>query len=365
MADSKISGVSESAQRHAAECGLPPVAVVIPTKDRPEFLEEAIGSALNQSRPPMEIIVVDDGSKVPVDGARLCECYGPSVHVIRNDQSRGLAYSRNRGVEEATAEYIIHLDDDDLLAREAIEQCVAVLQNFPQVDLVMFSAEGFGPNADYFNRIQPEGVEHIIRMGKGEEVQPGIVLFYRALFPALLQRVPIAFQRVMSRKGIWETVSRLRWNTYCLDSSVADENAAKIRISGPLRDSEWARYASVVCRGIALINRPLYLQRCAGQGYSSRPENQQLHIRQGIEILSHLAQGAEKIPALAEWESEIQNALAKAYFDAAYQYYHSGDRSGAWRFLREAMSIRMTPKHLKLAVRMCIEFFMGAGRYRA
>ena len=100
------------------------VAVIIPTKDRPELLDETITSAQQQTQPPAEIIVVDDGSAVPVDDATLRARHGPNIRLLRNPVSQGLAYSRNRGVEECTADYVIHLDDDDLLAPNAIEICL-------------------------------------------------------------------------------------------------------------------------------------------------------------------------------------------------------------------------------------------------
>ena len=362
MTGNEINAFSEFEKIPAPICHPATVAVIIPTKDRPEFLEEAICSALQQSHAPIEIIIVDDGSTIPVDGVRLRERHGPTVQVLRNEKSRGLAYSRNRGVERATAEYVIHLDDDDLLTVDAIEQCYTVFRDFPEVDIIMFAAEGFGPNSEHFNRVQPEGVKEIIRVGKGNEVRPNVVLFGRDLFTALLRKVPIAFQRVMLRKVSWCSVCQLRWDVYCLDPSVPDEATAKVSIGGPLRDSEWAQYASLVCQRIALVNHPLYLQRCAGQGYSSQPANRQLHMHQGLEILGHLAQGAEKVPALTKWKFEIRKALARAYFDAAYQHHHSGDQSGAWQFLKQTMSIRMKPKYLKLAVRIWLEHCVVAIR---
>lgn len=330
------------------------VAVIIPTKDRPDFLEEAINSALNQSHAPTEIIVVDDGSAVPVDDARLRERHGPLVRVIRNEPSRGLAYSRNRGVEEATSEYVIHLDDDDLLATDAIQECLSMLCDFPEVELAFFAAEGFGPNAEHFNRVQPEGIKRVINMAKGREVRPNIVSFGRDLFPALLQAVPIAFQRVMVRKALWKTVSELRWRVYRLDPAIPDDDTAKLRITGPLRDSEWARYASLVCQQTIFLDRPLYLQRCAGQGYSSLPANRQLHMRQALEMIKYLAKGAENIPELTQWKSQIRDAFAQTCFDIAYHHYQSGDRATAWVFLKEAMSTRAKAKHLRLALRMCL-----------
>lgn len=328
------------------------VAVIIPTKDRPEFLAEAISSALSQSHPPKEIIIVDDGSAVPVDAERLREAHGPTVRVIRNAESRGLAYSRNRGVEEASAEYVIHLDDDDLLAPDAIEQCCAVLRGRPEAELVFFAAQGFGPNAEHFNLVQPDGIRRVVEFGKGKEVRPGVILFGPDLFAALLKTVPIAFQRVMVSKTLWEKISQLRRNVYRLAPGTLSDDDAKAKITGPLRDSEWARYAALVCGQTALIDQPLYLQRCGNQGYSSLPANKDLHMHQGLEILRHLAEGAKNIPELAQWQRQIDGALAQSYFDAAYRRHQAGDRGEAWAYLRKAMSSGIQMKHLRMAMRI-------------
>ena len=103
----------------------------------------------------------------------------------------------------------------------------AVFREFPDTDMVMFTAKGFGLNSEHFNRVQPEGVKDVIRSGKGIEVQPNIIAFGQDLFPALLKKVPIAFQRVMLRKEIWESISQLRRQIYCLYSSASDEIQSK------------------------------------------------------------------------------------------------------------------------------------------
>ncbi|MGB7323347.1 MAG: hypothetical protein WBD31_00645, partial [Rubripirellula sp.] len=106
------------------------------------------------------------------------------------------------------------------------------------------------------------------------------------------------------------------------------------------------------CQRTAFINRPLYLQRCAGQGYSSQPANRHSHMLQGLENIRHFAQGAEHIPELAKWKSQISEALAQSYFNAAYQYHQSGDIEQAWPLLKDAMATRIKLRHLRLAVRM-------------
>jgi hypothetical protein len=336
----------------AAVAATPTVVVVIPTKDRPDFLEEAIDSAVKQTHAPSEIIVVDDGSAQPVQSAQLQKRHGPTVHVIRNERSFGLAYSRNRGVEAASAEYVVHLDDDDLLAANAIEQCISALAEFPEADVVFFAASGFGPRAEHFNRVQPEGVRRVIGLGLGIRARPDIVVFGPDLFTALLVTVPIAFQRVLSSRNAWQKVSKLRWRVYGLDPEIPNEEAAKTAITGPLRDSEWARYAALTCQHTILVDQPLYLQRCAGQGYSSLPSNQLTHMRQGLDILRHLMRGAECLPELGKWKTSIRGHLSDAYFDAAYQQYQAGKRFDALRLLRHAMSHCFKIKQLRLMIKL-------------
>lgn len=328
------------------------VAVIIPTKDRPQFLEEAIASALRQSLAPAEVIVVDDGSLVPVDNVALRSRHGPTVRTLRNAQSMGLAYSRNRGVEECTSEYVIHLDDDDLLTPDAIADCLAAMRAHPEVELVMFSVAGFGPNAAYFNRVHPAGAARVIELSQGSVVANGIVLFDKGLFPALLQTVPAAFQRVMTKVATWHKVSDLRRRVYRLDPDIPDDNTAKLRLTGPLRDSEWARYAAIVCNRTCLIQKPLYMARCAGQGYSSQPANRQAHSDQALLMLKRMASGAEALPELATWKGQIGQSLANAYFDTAYQWHQAGDRRQAWRNLRGAMTNGIEGRHLRLALRL-------------
>lgn len=330
------------------------VAVIIPTKDRPELLDAAIASALAQTHAPSEVVVVDDGSTPAVDGVGLLRRHGPTVRVLRNETSQGLAFSRNRGVEACTSDYVLHLDDDDLLTPDAIASCLTAAAAHPEVGTWFFGVQGFGGRSEHFNRVQPEGVRAVCAAALGVEGVAGATLFDRRLFLALLSRVPAAFQRVFTTPLVWTTVSRLRWRAYMLDRDVPDEASARLAIKGTLRDSEWARYAAAACERTGLVNRALYLARCEGQGYSSQPALRRLHAEQGQSILRHLAAGAEQLPELARWHDHIVRALADAYFDAAYQHQQEGDRRRAWQYLRRSMALGLTPRQLRLGLRLCM-----------
>lgn len=90
------------------------VSVIIPTFDRPQLLDAAIGSVARQDvAGDVEAIVVNDGgvSVIPVVGA--WEEMVP-VRLIELDRRSGPAAARNIGIERADGKYIAFLDDDDL-----------------------------------------------------------------------------------------------------------------------------------------------------------------------------------------------------------------------------------------------------------
>lgn len=92
---------------------MPEFSIIIPTYNRKAFLEKTIQSVLNQSNPPFEIIIVDDGS---TDGteAFVQEKFGDEVtYLAQENKERGAA--RNFGASKAKGEYVYFLDSDDLL----------------------------------------------------------------------------------------------------------------------------------------------------------------------------------------------------------------------------------------------------------
>jgi glycosyltransferase involved in cell wall biosynthesis len=93
------------------------VAVVIPCYNQRNFLASAIESALDQSLPAAEIIVVDDGNEENLsDFTRLY----PAITLLRQ-ANRGLAGARNSGLRACTAQRVIFLDADDRLGPNAIK----------------------------------------------------------------------------------------------------------------------------------------------------------------------------------------------------------------------------------------------------
>jgi len=107
-----------------------PISVVIPAYNAAEWISRAINSVLTQTMPPLEIIVVDDGSADNTSG--VCSRFGEHVRLIQQANG-GAATARNRGVAEACGDWIAFLDADDEWLPHRLEAQWAILQNRPDV----------------------------------------------------------------------------------------------------------------------------------------------------------------------------------------------------------------------------------------
>ncbi len=109
------------------------ISVIIPAYNAEKFIAEAIESALNQSRPALEILVVDDAS---ADGtvakARACS---PAVRVVANPENKGVGARRNQGVQMARGEFIAFLDADDKWAPNHLANLGALLDRHESAGL--------------------------------------------------------------------------------------------------------------------------------------------------------------------------------------------------------------------------------------
>lgn len=123
-----------SGEGEAVRGGETPVfSVVIPVFNGERFLPEAIRSALSQSLPPLEVLVVDDGS---TDGTRaVAEGFGEPVRVLAQPNA-GPSAARNRGARAARGEWVAFLDSDDRWEPGYLRAAAAYLARQPRVGLL-------------------------------------------------------------------------------------------------------------------------------------------------------------------------------------------------------------------------------------
>jgi glycosyltransferase involved in cell wall biosynthesis len=106
------------------------VTVVIPTRNRGEFLAAALTSVLAQRFGDFEIIVVDDCGTADSTAA-VENCRDPRVRLMRHKQQRGGAAARNSGIAASRSPYVAFLDDDDQWYPDKLELQVRLLQSRP------------------------------------------------------------------------------------------------------------------------------------------------------------------------------------------------------------------------------------------
>jgi glycosyltransferase involved in cell wall biosynthesis len=111
----------------------PLVSVVIPAFDRERFLADAIQSVLDQTYQPLEVIVVDDGSR---DRSAAVARSFPGVHVIEQKHA-GPGAARNRGIAASRGDFLAFLDSDDVMPADKLELQVAYLREHPDVGCVL------------------------------------------------------------------------------------------------------------------------------------------------------------------------------------------------------------------------------------
>ena len=126
------------------EIKTPRITCIIPSYNQEQYLLDAIESAISQTV-PCEVIVVDDGSTDhSLEYARSYENKG--VKVI-SQVNKGLPSARNTGIMNATGDYILPLDADDMLFETCVEKILKVAEE-TRADVIAPSFKCFGVSND-------------------------------------------------------------------------------------------------------------------------------------------------------------------------------------------------------------------------
>jgi teichuronic acid biosynthesis glycosyltransferase TuaG len=138
-----------------------PVSVVIPCWRCADSITKTVESVIAQTRPPAEIILVDDAS--PDDGATLRMLHtlatrstgATAIRVVALSRNSGPGGARNAGREAVTQQYVAFIDADDIWHPNKLEIQMAWMQAHPDVALsghatMLAPHEGLAPGVRSF-----------------------------------------------------------------------------------------------------------------------------------------------------------------------------------------------------------------------
>jgi glycosyltransferase involved in cell wall biosynthesis len=123
----------------------PLVSVIIPCYNQAHFLSESVESALSQTYPRSETVVVDDGSR---DGTAEVMARYSGIVSVRQD-NRGLAEARNAGFRASTGDYVLFLDADDRLMPNAVEAHLSCFAKHPEAGFVVGDIDHIALDGSY------------------------------------------------------------------------------------------------------------------------------------------------------------------------------------------------------------------------
>lgn len=182
--------------RHAPRALLsrPKVSVVIPLYNYGHLLPACVASVVDQPDVDLEVIVVDDRSTDDsVAVAHSLAATYPFIRVLQNATNQGHVVTTNRGVSEATGEFVVKLDADDMLTPGSLARSAALLQAWPSVGFVygfpLFFRDPQPPRARLTPRswtIWPGArwLERVCRLGQNVIAQPEVMV-RRSAFDAI------------------------------------------------------------------------------------------------------------------------------------------------------------------------------------
>lgn len=136
----------------------PLVSVIVPTKDRPELLQDTLESVNAQGYSNWEVVVVNDGG---VDVSAMVQVLDRfnRFRYICHDKSRGLSSARNTGIRFSNGDILCYLDDDDRFGPDHLETVVHALGEegtdfvYTEADFVLEDVQG--GNRKELSRSQP------------------------------------------------------------------------------------------------------------------------------------------------------------------------------------------------------------------
>lgn len=133
----------------------PKFSIIIPVYNTEQYLEKCLDSVLNQTFGAYECIIVDDNS---TDGSleRIKKYLNMDSRfvLLRHEKNKGQSTARNTGIRKAIGEYLVFLDSDDFLLKEALDILHRIVEEREKPDVIVNSNYGYDDIGEKYHKRQ-------------------------------------------------------------------------------------------------------------------------------------------------------------------------------------------------------------------
>jgi glycosyltransferase involved in cell wall biosynthesis len=301
------------------------VSVIVPTYNCAPFIAEAIDSILGQTRPPDQIIIVDDGS---TDGTEqvVRRFDDPRIEYIRQ-KNAGVSSARNTGLAAARCEFVTFLDADDRWRPTFVEQLHGILSADPTVVCAFANFVRFDHST---GSVLPDQFENYPELSRPAPPNSFVRLPQDQAFATLVScgEIPAYTQVMMFQRALIESI---RFNT---DLALCEDN-------------HWA--LRTFMQGAVVYTDEVLADIRRHDSNATRDYRELArHKLRSLKALAQYVAGTTNLVA-------YRDRLVKAHFDAAlYETQLGRVRAGLTNYL-SGLLVRGSPmRKLKGSVRMAL-----------
>jgi glycosyltransferase involved in cell wall biosynthesis len=306
---------------------MPKVSIIIPAFNCERYIRQAVESVLCQTERDLELLVVNDGS---TDGtlSMVNALAGKDrrIRVISQANSGKPAIARNRGIRDASGEFISFLDADDLFYPRKLEKQLRVFRQYPHLDLVFHDVKNLYHNGEtargsYFGRaeFQARFSDYVSRERSGVYLCNGN--FYNFMSAHC---TTLAIQNVMVRRSTLHT--QTTW--FPEDMAIGEDIDL------------WFRLA--LTNSMAFIMEPLSYYRRHDSNITNDLES---YFRGSLAVHEkNLARGRKLLTKRER--SVYRDKISAQHFHYGYYLYRNMDMGTARREYHRAWSLSPSPRTL-------------------
>lgn len=114
------------------------------SKESPDFLRQSLDSIFNQTLPPDEVILVEDGPLTDELYAVLAKY--PQLKIVKLEKNGGLGKALNEGLKHCSFELVARMDTDDICFPDRFEKQIKFMEENPKISLLSGYIDEFNDN---------------------------------------------------------------------------------------------------------------------------------------------------------------------------------------------------------------------------